>query len=298
MRQLFRNSARLSEDHAALVEFTETHPDEPDLRIATRLSPIASECQTYIIRRLENLPHGGQTYTTSIWTISDDGSTRVQQRLPEAESIPLLSVFRPEKVSLSGEISLHHYSETWEHLSETQTAWVNYIFDTAEAAKRFQSAIFGRNLLDSFTTAKSIVVHQGIRGAFAFEEQMCGIESLRIWEDNGLSLPSARGGIMALIHLSPSFGEGWIKFWLNNSRHQARVRDDSGRTVKIKDLDIRITQPGMARRDSIASREPKRATERNISGMRIEFPTDDEKTRFLALVKKIQGHLVPLPEVY
>lgn len=319
LKQLFRNSAKLFDDHAAIAEFTQVNPDEQDVRYATEIAPLATQCRIYVVRKLENLPHGGRAYTTSIWVLSDDFEVRVQQRLPEfPEPIPLLSFFTPEKVSLSGETVLQHHSEIWgEHaVSEIKTSWVNYIFDTAEAAAKFQSAIFGRNLLGVFKTEKTIVSHDGFRGTFAFEEQMCGIENFRLWQEDGLSISNAAGGVLALIHLSPTFGQGWIKFWyvhislflrsvilirlnrINNSIQPIRVRSDTGRTVKIKDLNITVTQLGLlVRRDSINSQK-RSNTEKKVSGMRIEFSSDEEKQRFLAFIAKVQEKLIPLPDIF
>lgn len=289
LKELFRNSAKLFDEHAAMVEYTQDNPAETDLRYVTEMVPVATECRVVVIRKRENLPHGGHTYITSIWTLSDDVSVRVQQRLPElSEQVPLQSFFTPEKISLSGNTRLQYYSVTWGEYpsSDTHTNWINYIFGNQRCAASFQSAVFGRNLLDTFKTEKTTVIHKGIRGAFTFEEQMCGIENLRLWEEDGVSLPGAAGGVFALIHLSPSFGEGWIRFWVNNSNHLIRVKNDSGRMVKVKDLNIITTKPGSAQ---------KNPSGKIVAGIRIEFTSDEEKRRFLALVSRAQENLVALP---
>lgn len=296
MKQLFRNSAKLFDGHADLVEFTQDNAEEPDPRFATELVPVATGCRVLVVRKKENLPHGGLTYTTSIWTIADDFSVRAQQRLPDyPESVPWSSYFSPEKVSLSGDIILHHHGHTWGDpiLTATKTNWINYIFEPADAATNFQSAIFGRKLLQTFKTEKTTVHHQGLRAAFAFEEQMCGIETLRLWEEDGVSLPGAGGGVLALIHFSPSFGESWCQFWINSSRHPVRISNDSGRYVKIRDIDIGVIHVG-ARKDP--SSNQRRTTQKKVTGMRIEFSSLEEKGRFLEFCGRVMERLIPLPD--
>lgn len=296
MKQLFRNSAKLFDGHADLVEFTQENAEEPDPRFATELVPVATGCRVLVVRKKENLPHGGLIYTTSIWTIADDFSIRVQQRLPDhPEPVPWSSFFSPEKVSLSGEIILHHHGQTWGEpaLTATKTNWINYIFSPADATPTFQSAIFGRKLLQTFKTEKTTVHHQGLRAAFAFEEQMCGIETLRLWEEDGVSLPGARGGVLALIHFSPSFGESWCQFWINSSRHPVRISNDSGRHVKIRDIDIGVVHVG-ARKDPASNQG--RITQKKVTGMRVEFSSLGEKGRFLEFVARVRERLIPLPD--
>lgn len=317
-KKLFRNSARLFDDHAQLVEYTVVNEDEPDTRFNTELKPAAKDCRICVLRKRETRANGATNYTTSIWIVSSDFSTRIQQRLPDfPEPIPLLSSFQREKVSLSGDTTLRQHSDIPGDLalSETRTGWINYIFGTADAANHFQSAVFGRLLLDSFRTEKSVVVHDGFRGTFfAFEEQMCGIESLRVWKDDGLATPGAGGGVMVLIHLSPSFGEGWIRFWINNSRAPARIESDGGRFVRIRDMRLVICrcggQKGAYRWRSVSSGSSgttagkskkglgqSQGQEKVVSGMRIEFSTEEEKGRFMGLVLNAQANMIALPDI-
>ena len=94
---------------------------------------------------------------------------------------------------------LEWHGEKWgDHLQkEVKTNWVNYIFASENDAVAFQSAVFGRMLIGTFHTTKTTVIHEGIKGAFAFEEQFANIEMLRLWEDDGVSTPGAQGGVSA-----------------------------------------------------------------------------------------------------
>lgn len=270
---------------------------------------LATDARVYVVRRCENLPNGGHTYATSIWTIADDFSVRAQHRLPETpEPVPYASVFDAEKTSLDGEIVLQLHSAKWgeQCISELKTGWVNYVFRTQEAACAFQSAVFGRRLLDSFRTEKTCVLHEGLRGTFAFEEQLAGIESLRLWEEDGVTMPGAAGGVMALLHLSSSFGDGWIRWWINDTRQPMRVKSESAKVVKIKGLDVAVARikpggggqgggGGSARRDSAVGQ--RRWNERRLPGMKMEFSTEEEKKRFLGLVRRAQMNMVALPDI-
>lgn len=315
-KDLFRNSAKLFDDHASLVEITVVNEDEPDIRFNTELSPIAKDCRICVLRKRESNRTGGgpPTYKTSIWIVPSDFSTRIQQRLPDSpEPIPLLSTFQKEKVSLSGATTLRHHTPDSDDPAETRTSWINYIFRTPAAANAFQSAVFGRALLDSFRTDKSTVLHDGFRGKhFTFEEQMCGIETLRLWEEDGVCTPGAGGGVMALIHMSPSFADGWLRFWVNDARKPIKVKRNGAKSVRIKGLELGIGgKTGRQRRGSEVSSvsAPKQAAGKStaagrgtgwgkvVRGMTIDFPDEAERERFVALVESAQANMYSLPNV-
>lgn len=314
---LFRNAATLCDVRGSGVEYTQPIPDEPDPRYNTAVVDATTKCRICVVRKRVNREHGGTRVATSIWSIGDDWVARLQQELPEEfDTVPFCSYFQSEKVSIDiKESLLRFHAAVWAAptLNELKTNWVNYIFETVDEANRFQSALFGRSLLASFKTAKTTVIHDGFKGTFAFEEQMAGIEVLRVWEDDGVSMPGAAGGVMALLHLSANFGEGWAKWWLNSTRQQVRIKDESGKFARIKGLDVTVVKPGagvnmadrirspathgegLLRPDAEAQRRQK--WEKKVTGVRVEFASEDEKRAFVALAKRAQERMIPLPEV-
>lgn len=305
-KSLFRNAAILCDVRGTLAEYAQHVPGQPDPRYNTEMVEACKGCRVYVICKRENRPHGGSKVISSIWLISDDGAVRCQQRLPEAaETVPYCSYFQPEKVSIPpthGDMLLRFHPDTWgeEVDREAQTNWVNYVFESEDAANQFQSAVFGRTLLGSFRTTKTTVLHDGLRGAFAFEEQFANIEVLRLWQDDGLATtPAAAGGVLALLHLGSNFGQGWARWWINSSKQQVRVKDEQTKFAKIKGMDVRAVRPcdGTVGGGAAASTNKKKSPERQVTGVRIEFKTEGERARFVALAKRVQERMLPLPDV-
>jgi hypothetical protein len=319
-KALFRNAAILCDVRATLVECAQHNPDEPDPRFDTEMVPVCKEARVFVIRKREHRDNGSTRVVASIWTISDDGEVRCQQKLPEYnETVPYCSFFEPEKVAVppvNGEITLRLHAPQWGDREEKdiRTKWVNYLFESETHANQFQSAIFGRQLLGSFRTSKTTVIHAGFKGAFAFEEQFANIEVLRLWEDDGVNTPGGAGGVMALLHLSGTFGQGYAKWWMNSSRQQVRVKDEHNKFAKLKDIDVRVLRivekkgsasgvrsPPATTRDnaSLSSGESKgkKGPERNVTGIRIEFKTEEERAKFVDTVKRVQERMLPLPDI-
>ena len=322
-KALFRNAVILCGDlRATLVESAHTDPDEPDPRFDTEMLPVCKKARVFVIRKRENLQdfdNGGKRVVASIWTISDDGEVRCQHKLSERiQNVPYVSFFEPEKVAVpptDGEITLRLHAPQWGAREEkdVRTKWVNYVFESEKYANEFQSAIFGRQLLGSFRTTKTTVIHEGFKGAFAFEEQFANIEVLRLWEDDGVNTPGGAGGVMALLHMSGNFGQGYAKWWLNSSRQQVRVKDEHNKFAKLKGIDIRVLRivekksTGNAARSSATTSDTassnswetkgKKGPERNVTGIRIEFKTEEERARFVDTVKRVQERMLPLPDI-
>ena len=333
-KALFRNAAILCDVRAKLVEYAQHVPNEPDPRYNTEMVAACQECRIYVVRKRENRAHGGTKVITSIWSLSDDGEIRLQQKLPEVnEVVPYCSYFQAEKVSLppaEGLTSLCFHDTQWGAmlLHEKQTNWINYVFNTEDDAAAFQSAIFGRVLIGTYRTTKTTVIHEGLKGAFAFEEQFANIETLRLWEDDGVSTPGAAGGVLALMHISSNFGSGWARWWINSSLQQVRVKEDGAKFAKVKGIDITVVKPGpgaasvpkrtrassssttssaAAARDSLHRVESNLSTAprpqgrripvKRVTGVRIEFRTEEEKARFVGMARKCQQRLIPLPDV-
>ncbi|KAK3071363.1 hypothetical protein LTR53_008768 [Teratosphaeriaceae sp. CCFEE 6253] len=327
---LFRNAAILCDVRSTLVEYAQTMPDAPDPRYSTEMREACKESRVCVIRKREHRENGGTKVATSIWTISDDGAVRLQQKLSDInETVPYCSYFDPLKISLppsegsDSEIALKFHAEHWAAplRDEKKTNWVNYVFAAENDAIAFQSAVFGRALLGSFRTTKTTVLHEGFRGAFAFEEQFANIEVLRLWEDDGIGTPGAAGGVLALMHVSSNFGEGWARWWMNSSKQQVRVREDGGRCARIKGIDVMVVKPGsvantvaasdkirgpaspgegIQRVDTYAEPRPncgRRVPVRAVTGVRVEFKTDEERARFVGQCKGVQEKMIPLPDL-
>jgi hypothetical protein len=318
-KALFRNAAILCDVRSTLVEFVRHNPDEEDPRFDTEMVPVCKEARVCVIRKRENRETGGTKVVSSIWTISDDGDVRCQQKLPEyTETVPYCSFFDPEKVAIpptDDDITLRLHARQWgeREQKDIKTKWVNYVFATEKHANEFQSAIFGRQLLGSFRTSKTTVLHEGFRGAFAFEEQFANIEVLRLWEEDGVNTPGGAGGVMALLHMSGNFGQGYAKWWMNSSRQQVRVKDEHNKFAKLKGIDIRVLRPVYMRSNAngvrsastlsdtsslkISDAKGKMGPERNITGVRIEFKTEEERAKFIDTAKRVQERMLPLPDI-
>jgi hypothetical protein len=163
----------------------------------------------------------------------------------------------------------------------------------------------GRTLLATFRTEKTMRIHEGISKSFSYAEQMCGLENLRVWEDNDT------GAIIALIHFSADFRSGYLAFYLNSSVNPIKVKDDGNREVKIKGLRVPIDKGDRAmRKDSVVAGSakdkgkgkegdaPKKPDkEKVISGAKIEFASDMEKREFIEMCKELQRDMIELPDL-
>ncbi|KAM0714310.1 hypothetical protein Q7P37_010097 [Cladosporium fusiforme] len=321
-KSLFRNSAILCDVRCTSIEYAKRDPDAIDPRFDTEMVTACESARVYVIRKRENRENVGTKVVTSIWALSDDGEVRCQQKLPEyTDTVPYCSFFEPEKVAIApadGETILRFHAHDWgdREQKDVKTNWINYKFETEKHANEFQSAVFGRQLLGSFRTTKTTVLHEGFKGAFALEEQFANIEVLRLWEDDGVNTRDASGGVMALLHMGGNFGQGWAKWWMNSSRQQVRVKDESNRFAKLKGIDIRVLRPvekssgsgggnrappllppGETQRGQAFDVKGKKGLERNVTGVKIEFKNDTERARFVELVRRVQERVLPLPDI-
>jgi hypothetical protein len=166
------------------------------------------------------------------------------------------------------------------------------------AAALFQNELMGRTLLATFRTEKTMRIHEGISKSFSYAEQMCGLENLRVWEDNDT------GAIIALIHFSADFRNGYLAFYLNSSVNPIKVKDDGNREVKIKGLRVPVDRGDRAMREdsavagSVKDKGKGKDDAKNvISGAKIEFASDMEKKEFMAMVKEMQRDMIELPDL-
>ena len=109
-------------------------------------------------------------------------------------------------------------------------------------------------------------------------------------------------GVLAMIHYSAQFRDGYLAFRLNcPPRNTVRVRDDGDRFVRIKGLAVQpvTTRNVFERRESVrevkspvghpSPKSPGSKKEKKISAVKIEFESEVEKRIFLDKVREIQG---------
>lgn len=149
----------------------------------------------------------------------------------------------------------------------------------------------GRKLVGVFKTEKTLRIHEGLSGVLAYQEQMCGMETLRLWADPD------NGGIMAMIHFSAHFRPGYLAFYLNSSACPVRVKDEGGKEVKIKGLKIPLDRAKVTVGGRRGSGPGKAEGKKWITGAKVEFAADVEKFLFLGKVKEVQQTMILLPDL-
>ncbi|KAB2100159.1 hypothetical protein AG0111_0g11600 [Alternaria gaisen] len=305
-KEAFRNSAILCDVRGSLVEYS--HRINQDDPRDVEMIQASEECRIAVVRKRVTDPETRSVrVVTSVWAFSDDNTTRVELRMEDDQMyIPYSSYFNPAKVSITVpcELKFHDIKHGNRPARTEKTSWVNYVFDSGQEAALFQNELMGRTLLATFRTEKTMRIHEGLSKSFSYAEQMCGLENLRVWEDNDT------GAIIALIHFSADFRNGYLAFYLNSSVNPIKVKDDGNREVKIKGLRVPIDRGDRAmRKDSVAEAAVKgkgkekagteKAVEKGkvISGAKIEFATDTEKKEFLEMCKEMQRNMIELPDL-
>ncbi|KAL1641610.1 hypothetical protein SLS58_005885 [Diplodia intermedia] len=172
-----------------------------------------------------------------------------------------------------------------------KTTWVNYVFEDVKSGTLFQNELMGRILVGVFKTEKTLRVHEGFSGVLTYQEQMCGMENLRLWAN------PASGGVLAMIHFSAQFRPGYLAFYLNSSNCPVRVKDEGGKEVKIKGLKIPIDRNRAGIGGRRGSESGKVEGKKWITGARVEFASDVEKLLFLEKVKEVQQTMILLPDI-
>ena len=133
----------------------------------------------------------------------------------------------------------------------------------------------GKTLILSLPTKRTLRIHEGIAGAFAYQEQLCGLENIRLWQDD-------TGEVLAMIHYSAHFRDGYLAFEVGTStKKRIQFRDDGDRCVRIKGLEV---EDGGAKAD----RNKNKGRSKKITGVKIEFGSDDDKGLFLAKLREFQ----------
>lgn len=115
------------------------------------------------------------------------------------------------------------------------------------------------------------------------------MENLRLWEDE------PTGAVMAMIHFSAIFRAGYLTFYINDTENPIKIKDDGGKTVRIKGLKIAmIENEYMPKRSQSFKQDGRRGGEGKkwITGARIEFDSMAEKVRFLDTIQDLQVRAV------
>ncbi|KAI4608243.1 hypothetical protein J4E80_009253 [Alternaria sp. BMP 0032] len=303
------NADPLSQTRGSLVEYS--HRINQDDPRDVEMIQASEECRIAVVRkRVTDSETKAVRVVTSVWAFSDDNTTRVELRMEDDQMyIPYSSYFNPAKacITVLCELIFHDVKHGNRPVRIEKTSWVNYVFDSPQAAALFQNELMGRTLLATFRTEKTMRIHEGLSKSFSYAEQMCGLENLRVWEDNDT------GAIIALIHFSADFRNGYLAFYLNSSVNPIKVKDGGDREVKIKGLRVPIDRGDRAmRKDSFAEAATASVTGKGkekvgagksvdkgkvISGAKIEFATEMEKREFLEMCSEMQRELIELPDL-
>ncbi|KAI4645323.1 uncharacterized protein J4E79_010860 [Alternaria viburni] len=303
------SSKDTGKSRGSLVEYS--HRINQDDPRDVEMIEASEECRIAVVRkRVTDSETKAVRVVTSVWAFSDDNTTRVELRMEDDQMyIPYSSYFNPAKASITVlcELIFHDVKHGNRPVRVEKTSWVNYVFDSPQAAALFQNELMGRTLLATFRTEKTMRIHEGLSKSFSYAEQMCGLENLRVWEDNDT------GAIIALIHFSADFRNGYLAFYLNSSVNPIRVKDGGDREVKIKGLRVPIDRGDRAmRKDSFAEAATASVTGKGkekvgagksvdkgkvISGAKIEFATEMEKREFLEMCVEMQRELIELPDL-
>jgi len=203
-----------------------------------------------------------------------------------------MSYFDPCKISITipSNIVFHPISYNEAPLRTTTSGWINYVFSSLSDANTFQNQLFGKTLMASYKTEKTLRVHEGVGKVIKFEEQMCAMETLRLWEEE------ESGAVVGMIHFSAQFRGGYMMFYVNSADQAVRVRDEGGRAVKIKGLRIPLEPDRRVERSQSMSEKGqgrrKSDSTKIITGARVEFASENEKIEFLGMVTQIQRHMI------
>ncbi|KAF1974575.1 hypothetical protein BU23DRAFT_504997 [Bimuria novae-zelandiae CBS 107.79] len=286
----FRNAAILCDVRGTTVEYAQQVSPSPDSPTVSMITA-CDDCRIAVVRKREPMPdaHDDIRIMTSIWVFSADNTVRLELKMVDGEMyVPYSSYFSPTKISITVpcELKFHDVRYGQRVQRSVKTNWINYVFDEAQSAALFQNELMGRTLLATYRTLKTLRLHDGLSGAFAYAEQMCGMETLRIWEDADTL------AVIALIHFSPQFRGGYLAFYLNDAAAPVRVKDEGGKGVKIRGLRVPIEGK---RKDSVTDKGRGEEKKRLVTGARVEFANEVEKGDFLALVREVQREMRELP---
>ena len=206
----------------------------------------------------------------------------------DTEVIPYTVWGRTDRVILRfpTELIYHDIDIHDKPLKTAKTSWVNYHFKDEQGSRAFQSALMWKPLLHSFCTRRTMLAHESfVSSAFAFQEQLCGLENLRLWRDEEAS------STIAMIHYSPTIHEGYLSFRVTGPGTTAKIIDDGERWVKVRKLNIVLAPKITSASPSPMSSSPEvsgkgKRDGKKIPAIKIEFSTPEEKYKFLEVCSK------------
>ena len=188
------------------------------------------------------------------------------------------------------ELTYHNVDILDKPIKTVKTSWVNYHFQDEQYSKAFQSALMWKRLKYSFCTHRTMLAHEGfVSSTFSFQEQICGLENLRLWRDE------EAGSTIAMIHYSPLFHEGYLSFRIGGPGTTAKVVDESEKWVKIKKLNIildsKVTSASLSPQSPSSEIGGKRRKSegKKIPAIKVEFSTMEEKYKFLEICGRVRS---------
>ncbi|KAI9806341.1 MAG: hypothetical protein M1825_006456 [Sarcosagium campestre] len=276
-KALWTNAMTLLEVNYKNVSYTKFDESIQDYKVVQA----GMAGRLYVIQKQTIDSNGNRSFSISIWALSDDRTTRLQHKLADAENtVPYTTWGSSCKVVIrvKSTLKFHDVVHDAKPLRVAESSWITYEFTKTPDSDAFQSAVMQKTLLLSLPTNKTLRVHDGIVGAFAYQEQMCALENLKIWHDMD------EGSVLAMIHYTPQFADGYLCFCrtlnffspfmtslffslllstekpadrvpsstVNSPRDRVRLRSDGERGVKIKGL--RIEQAHRGQRGSLSAR--------------------------------------------
>ena len=286
------------------VDYTLRHQSEgkPEENITEMVEAMKS-CKISIVTKTRSNSAGRTRHITSIWALSNDRKIRLQQECKiSLANIALLKLLTVSTVNddavvipytvwgktknvvlrFPTELVYHTLDVRDKPIHTAKTQWVTYRFQDEQDAKAFQSALMWKRIEYSFCTRRTMLTHEGfVSATFSFQEQVCGLENLRMWRDEEESFT------IAMIHYSPMFHDGYLSFRIAGPGTTAKAVDDGERWVKIKRLNIIIeakeprSSPSPTPSSPQDGGRPKKARVKKVSAIRIEFSTPEEKYKFL-----------------
>lgn len=188
------------------------------------------------------------------------------------------------------ELTYHNVDILDKPIKTVKTSWVNYHFQDDQDSKAFQSALMWKRLKYSFCTRRTMLAHETfVSSTFLFQEQLCGLENLRLWHDE------EAGSTIAMIHYSPLFHEGYLSFRIGGPGTTAKVVDEGDRWVKVKKLNIvlepKVTSASPSPRSPSSEIGGKRRKSevKKIPAIKVEFSSMEEKYKFLEICGRVRS---------
>jgi hypothetical protein len=141
----------------------------------------------------------------------------------------------------------------------------------------------GKTLILSMPTKRTLRVHEGLAGAFAYQEQLCGLENVRLWQDD-------TGEVTAMIHYSAHFRDGYLVFPVGPStKRRIRFRDDGDKCLRIKGLEVAGHESHKGDKSKGKGKGKHKKDEKKITAVKIEFGSEEEKRLLLNKLRELQG---------